>query len=118
GNIGFAFSDYAGQTKGDVILEVSSFQLDHIHTFKPKISVILNITPDHLDRYGGKLENYAASKFRITENQNLEDTFIYNFDDPLLKKHIAAIHAKEVHPQCWAFSIQNEVPEGAFVRDQ
>lgn len=118
GNIGFAFSDFAGKAKGEVILEVSSFQLDHIHNFKPSVSVILNITPDHLDRYGGKLENYAASKFRITENQNSEDTFIYNFDDPLIKKHANELHAKQNHPQIWAFSIQNEVPEGAFVRDQ
>jgi UDP-N-acetylmuramoylalanine--D-glutamate ligase len=54
-------------------LEVSSFQLDHIDTFHPDVSVILNITPDHLDRYGMSFEKYAASKFRITENQTSED---------------------------------------------
>ncbi len=62
-------------------MEISSFQLDDIHTFRPDVAVLLNITPDHLDRYDYKFENYVASKFRITENQNATDYFIVNKDD-------------------------------------
>lgn len=66
------------------VLEVSSFQLDDIQTFRPKIAILLNITPDHLDRYEYKIENYAASKFRITMNQRRGDKFIYNGFDPIV----------------------------------
>lgn len=117
GNIGYAFSEKVESANGDHILEVSSFQLDHIHTFRPEISVLLNITPDHLDRYGYKLENYAASKFRITENQTTNNWFIFNYDDPLIKNHVEVLKKKESYPQLWAFSNKNEVPEGAFIRN-
>ena len=69
------------------VLEVSSFQLDDIQQFRPKIAMLLNITPDHLDRYDYKLENYAASKFRVTMNQRRGDKFIYNGFDPILAAH-------------------------------
>lgn len=117
GNIGFAFSEKVEEAKSEHILEVSSFQLDHIHSFKPEISVLLNITPDHLDRYDYNLENYAASKFRITENQTSNNWFIFNFDDPLIKNHVEALQKKDSFPQLWAFSNKNEVPEGAFIRN-
>lgn len=117
GNIGVAFSDEIEDNKGDFLLEVSSFQLDHINSFKPSVSVILNITPDHLNRYGNSLEAYAASKFRITENQTEEDRFIFNYDDPIIKEHVETLHQQEHTPQLWAFSNENEVPEGAFVRN-
>ena len=117
GNIGYAFSEKVEEAQGDHILEVSSFQLDHIDTFKPDISVLLNITPDHLDRYGYSLENYAASKFRITENQTSENRFIFNYDDPLIKNHVEVLQKKKFFPQLWGFSNKHEVPEGAFVRD-
>ncbi|MEX0856605.1 MAG: UDP-N-acetylmuramoyl-L-alanine--D-glutamate ligase [Balneolaceae bacterium] len=117
GNIGFAFSEKVENGTGDFILEVSSFQLDHIHSFKPSVSVLLNISPDHLNRYGYNLEAYAASKFRITENQGPEDTFIFNYDDPLIKQHVENIQKQKNFPQLWAFSNKKEVPEGAFVRN-
>nr|MBP6812926.1 UDP-N-acetylmuramoyl-L-alanine--D-glutamate ligase [Saprospiraceae bacterium] len=66
------------------VLEISSFQLDDIQQFRPKIAILLNITPDHLDRYDYKLENYAASKFRVTMNQGRGDKFIYNGFDPIV----------------------------------
>jgi UDP-N-acetylmuramoylalanine--D-glutamate ligase len=96
GNIGYAFSESVDETssKKDAILEVSSFQLDHIDTFRPHIGLLLNITADHLDRYENSIEKYAASKFRITENQNEEDWFIYNFDDSLIKEHIETLKKK------------------------
>lgn len=72
------------------VLEISSFQLDDIQQFRPKIAMLLNITPDHLDRYDYKLENYAAAKFRITMNQRRGDKFIYNGFDPILAAHEGA----------------------------
>lgn len=83
GNIGRPFSDVADQASASdvVVLEVSSFQLDHISSFRPAVSVLLNITPDHMDRYQNDMSLYAESKFRILENQCPEDAFIYNMDD-------------------------------------
>ncbi len=117
GNIGYAFSEKVDEATNDQILEVSSFQLDHITTFKPDISVLLNITPDHLDRYENSLEKYAASKFRITENQTAGNWFIFNYDDPLIKHHVEALQQKDSPPQVWGFSNKHEVPEGAFIRN-
>lgn len=118
GNIGYAFSEKVEDAKGTHILEVSSFQLDHIKDFKPTISVLLNITPDHLNRYGHSFEAYAASKFRITENQTAKNWFIFNYDDPMIKKHVEELQMKESFPQLWGFSNKNEVPEGAFIRNE
>ncbi len=122
GNIGFAFSDKVDQTSenSEALLEVSSFQLDHINRFQPKISVLLNITADHLDRYNNDFSNYAKSKFRITENQTSEDWFIYNFDDPTIAGHVDSLKKKENGPQLLPFSTSKELSKtgGAFVRDQ
>ena len=83
GNIGesFAYSVATGKYFW-YVLELSSFQLDGMYKFKADIGVLTNITPDHLDRYDYKLENYARSKMRITQNQNSADAFIYSADDP------------------------------------
>ncbi len=117
GNIGVAFSDVVEQADNDtdIILEVSSFQLDHIETFRPRIAAILNITPDHMDRYDNKLENYVRSKFRIIENQTSNDFFIYDFDDPVLREHLKNV-LDDAMPHLLAFSLVDEVPEGAFIR--
>ncbi|MEX0993971.1 MAG: UDP-N-acetylmuramoyl-L-alanine--D-glutamate ligase, partial [Balneolaceae bacterium] len=120
GNIGSAFSGEVSRTGPDttVILEVSSFQLDHIERFRPDIGIILNITPDHLDRYDNDFELYKQSKFRITENQTAEDIFIYNFEDPALVGRADELKKKKTGPQLLAFSDSREVEEGAFIRDQ
>src|SRR5690606_8955198 len=76
------------------VLEISSFQLDDVVSFKPYIAVLLNITPDHLDQYDNKLESYARSKFRITENQSHENYFVYNFDDNQILELIKNINTK------------------------
>jgi UDP-N-acetylmuramoylalanine--D-glutamate ligase len=82
GNVGNSFAKKVAEADHDYyVLEVSSFQLDDIDTFKPHIAILTNITPDHLDRYGYKMENYAASKFNIVRNQTFNDLFIYNADD-------------------------------------
>ena len=83
GNIGTSFALLVAKEQYDYfVLEISSFQLDDIETFKPYISILLNITPDHLDEYDYSFDKYAQAKFRITENQDENDYFIYNLDDP------------------------------------
>lgn len=119
GNIGVAFSEFADQTGTDcdVILEISSFQLDHIDTFRPAVSAILNITPDHLNRYNNQFERYAQSKMRIMENQRPEDFFVYNFDDPVLKHQVSGVGIRPDGPQMIPFSMLDEVSRGAYVRN-
>ncbi|MEX2601110.1 MAG: UDP-N-acetylmuramoyl-L-alanine--D-glutamate ligase [Balneolaceae bacterium] len=119
GNIGNAFSSCVEGTGPErtAILEVSSFQLDHIDSFRPAISILLNITPDHLDRYEGSFKAYKKSKLRITENQKSSDTFIYNYEDPHLSSHADVVAGRDEPPTILAFSDRREVPEGAFVRD-
>lgn len=90
GNIGEPFSKFVEKTTENSVsvLEVSSYQLDTIESFRPNVSVILNITPDHLYRYENDFQNYINSKFKITLNQNDNDLFIYNYDDEVIKKNI------------------------------
>jgi UDP-N-acetylmuramoylalanine--D-glutamate ligase len=84
GNIGKSFAWQVAEAQYDwYVLEVSSFQLDNIVTFKPHIAILTNITEDHLDRYGYQMENYISSKFRITMNQDQGDFFIFCCDDPV-----------------------------------
>jgi len=82
GNIGFSLAKQVAEGDKDYYaLEISSFQLDNMDKFTPEVAVLVNITPDHLDRYEYKLENYIASKFRIVKNKGAEQVFIYNSDD-------------------------------------
>ncbi|GAB4328698.1 MAG: UDP-N-acetylmuramoyl-L-alanine--D-glutamate ligase [Flammeovirgaceae bacterium] len=82
GNIGESFARMVLEKSFDYyVLEISSFQLEDIHTFHPNIGLLLNITPDHLDRYAYKMENYVAAKFRLIDNMKKDDFFIYNADD-------------------------------------
>lgn len=120
GNIGYAFSDRVEDTtaQSNTILEVSSFQLDHISTFRPHISLLLNITADHMDRYQHRFERYAEAKYRITKNQKAEDWFIYNNDDPAIQQHVESLKKKEDAPRLLAFSNTAEISEGAFIRDR
>lgn len=92
GNVGYSFARLLTETpKKYYVLEISSFQLDNIVDFRPNISMILNITPDHLDRYDYKLENYTSSKFRIIENQRAEDIFLYNVDNENISNRLKDI---------------------------
>ena len=106
-------------TRGEFywILEVSSFQLDHIHTFSPNVSVLLNITPDHLDRYNYSMDNYAASKFRITQQQTAKQTYIYNYDDLRVRVHAQQLLEEPNAPKLWAFSTQQTVEQGAYLHN-
>ncbi|MGD8778771.1 MAG: UDP-N-acetylmuramoyl-L-alanine--D-glutamate ligase [Ignavibacteria bacterium] len=105
GNIGYAFSEIAQDIKENeyVVLEVSSFQLDFIDKFKPMISVILNITPDHLDRYENKIQQYIESKLRIYENQTGEDFLIINGADNYLKENVKNYKSNKI-----TFSLNDE----------
>ena len=118
GNIGYPFSDYVDDLTPDhaAVPEVSSFQLDHIDTFRPKVSVLLNITPDHLDRYNHDFNQYAQSKFRVFKNQRPGDWLVYNHDDELVREYVAMWTAKNGMTS-WPFSIEQELERGAFVRD-
>ncbi|MCK7559595.1 hypothetical protein MKQ70_33455 [Chitinophaga sedimenti] len=90
GNIGLSYARQVATAPADYyVIEVSSFQLDDIKEFKPNVAILLNITPDHLDRYDYKMENYVASKFRIAMNQTKEDFFIYCADDPEIRNFLA-----------------------------
>lgn len=119
GNIGVPVSELVHETgpDKDLILEVSSFQLDHIKTFRPRVSIILNITPDHLNRYQNKFKYYVASKMRIIRNQQDSDFLIYNFDDPVLKEQIGIIGVKPKGPKRIPFSLTETLETGAFLRD-
>jgi UDP-N-acetylmuramoylalanine--D-glutamate ligase len=90
GNIGYSFARQIAERPCEwYVMEISSFQLDDIHTFRPDMAILLNITPDHLDRYDYKFENYVASKFRITQNQLTTDYFIVNQDDKAINDYLA-----------------------------
>ncbi|MEX0680441.1 MAG: UDP-N-acetylmuramoyl-L-alanine--D-glutamate ligase [Balneolales bacterium] len=118
GNVGTAFSEVVGQTSTevDVILEVSSFQLDHIDRFRARVAVLLNITPDHLNRYQNQFENYIASKMQLPLHQTEEDILIYGYDDPVVKEQVEKIMNRPSGPRLIPFSSEIEIP-GACVRD-
>lgn len=115
GNIGRSFARQVASAPSDYyIVEVSSFQLEDIDTFRPDVAVLLNITPDHLDRYDHRMENYARAKFRIIRNQTPEDRFIYCKDDPETIKYF---NLQPINSQTLAFSIMETLPEGGFLKD-
>ena len=118
GNIGTAFSDLADRSPHGTrfVLEVSSFQLDHIRAFRPAVAVLLNITPDHLNRYGDSFARYADAKHRIYENQRPGDGLVYNADDPEVAGRCAAF-CEEQGVTALPFSVERELPQGGFVRD-
>jgi UDP-N-acetylmuramoylalanine--D-glutamate ligase len=89
GNIGVPFASVAKEMdeKDIAVVELSSYQLERCYSFRPRVSLITNITPDHLDRYGGDINRYAEAKFRIHANQKEGDTLVYNADDEILREH-------------------------------
>jgi len=113
GNIGTPAISLAERAKPGtvIVLEISSFQLETIQSFRPKVAVVLNVTPDHLDRHR-TFEIYAAAKTRIFENQQSEDCAVLNADDPT-----CVAMSKKTRAQIYWFSRQNEVERGAWVRE-
>jgi UDP-N-acetylmuramoylalanine--D-glutamate ligase len=116
GNVGKSFAMQVARENFDYyVLELSSFQLDGMYDFKADVAVLLNITPDHLDRYEYKFENYVASKFRITNNQSKNDAFVYCADDLTIHSHMQehSIAAEQI-----PFSIKKPIDgQGAFLTE-
>lgn len=115
GNLGNSFAmALSTQNFKYNVLELSSFQLDDMIDYKSHIAIITNITPDHLDRYGN-MENYTASKLKITKNQTAEDYLIYFYDDPILQKAIANTKIKS---RCIPYSLERKFEEnGAWIEN-
>ncbi len=116
GNIGKSFAQQVAENKFDIqVLELSSFQLDGIVDFAPHIAIITNITPDHLDRYDYKFENYIHSKFRITENQTENDFLIYDYDDAVISDWFKNNKTKAT---LLPFSIEKELGQGVYLKNE
>ena len=113
GNIGKSYAYQVATEKFDIyVLELSSFQLDNMYDFKADIAIITNITPDHLDRYAYKMENYVKAKFRVTRNMSSDDCFIFCSDDEITVNHLNQIVMKA---KMLPFTQKTKVDQGAYV---
>ena len=116
GNVGKSFARQVAENDFEwYVLELSSFQLDDMFEFRANIAMLLNITPDHLDRYNYDIDQYAAAKFRILQNQTAEDWFIYNYDDVLIRK---GMENRSITAQLAPFSMEEEIKQGGFANKQ
>ena len=116
GNVGKSFALQVAHNNFDYyVLEISNFQLDHMYDFKADIAILLNITPDHLDRYEYKFQNYINSKFRILQNMQSDDTFIYCSDDQVL---IDEIGKRSISADTWAFTVTDDESKQAYLKDE
>ncbi len=114
GNIGYSFAkQVAEDPKPLYVAEISSFQLDDIKDFRADVSVLLNITEDHLDRYEYKFENYINSKFKVIQNQTKEDYFIYCEDDEVIMNKLRLL---TIHTNPLPFSMKHEVKKGGYIK--
>ncbi|HYJ62990.1 MAG TPA: UDP-N-acetylmuramoyl-L-alanine--D-glutamate ligase, partial [Parafilimonas sp.] len=114
GNIGYSFAKQVAENpKPLYVAEISSFQLDDIKDFKADVSVLLNITEDHLDRYDYNFEKYIDSKFRILNNQTNKDYFIYNADDEVITKRLEKI---TLHTNALPFTMKYEPTNGGYIK--
>ena len=112
GNVGKSFAKQVSEGDHDwYVLELSSFQLDDMFEFKADIGILTNITPDHLDRYENQMQKYVDSKFRILNNQNHEDWFIYNYDDPIIREELSK---RKLSMNLAPFSLKEEIKVGAY----
>lgn len=115
GNVGRSLALQVAEEPHDIyVIELSSFQLENMYEFKANIAVILNITPDHLDRYDHKMENYTKAKFRIAQNQKSDDYFVYWMDDPIVKVQVAAL---QTEARLMPFSEEEEPGSVAWMDD-
>lgn len=115
GNIGDSFAKQVAEDPRPLyVVEVSSFQLDDIKTFRPDVAILTNITEDHLDRYDYNFENYIRSKFRIAMNQQANDYFIYCADDEVTMKYLNQFN---IQSNQLPISMKRELPNGAFIKD-
>ena len=115
GNVGKSFALQVAHNNYDYyVLEISNFQLDHMYDFKADIAILLNITPDHLDRYEHKFQNYINSKFRISQNMQSSDTFIYCSDDQVL---IDEIGKRKILAEKVAFTVTDDSTKQAYLKE-
>jgi UDP-N-acetylmuramoylalanine--D-glutamate ligase len=113
GNIGNSLALQVATEHHDYyIIELSSFQLDNMYHFRANVAVLMNITPDHLDRYDFKMQNYVNAKFRITQNQTPDDAFVFWNDDPIIKRELDK-HGIKAH--LYPFSAKKEEGSVAYV---
>jgi len=113
GNVGKSFAWQVAEEKHDIyVIELSSFQLDGMYDFRADVAVLLNITPDHLDRYNYNMQNYTDSKFRIIQNQTESDYFIYCADDEVIQTEIAK---REIKPTAIPFTLKEPANPGAGI---
>lgn len=112
GNIGNSLALQVAHEDHDYyVIELSSFQLDNMYDFKADVAILLNITPDHLDRYDYKFQNYVDAKFRITRNQTKEDSFIYWAEDPVIDRCLRTLRVNAtLYP--YGFTVPNPLPVG------
>jgi UDP-N-acetylmuramoylalanine--D-glutamate ligase len=116
GNVGKSYARQVAEADFDVyVLEISSFQLDGMYDFRADLAILMNITPDHLDRYEYKFQNYIDSKFRILQNMRPEDYFIWCGDDPVTRDEVAK---RTIIPQQLPFGFDREYRPGAWVADE
>ena len=115
GNIGQSLAYQVAECNYDYyVIELSSFQLDNMYKFHANIAVLMNITPDHLDRYGFEMQNYVDAKFRIIQNQTDDDAFIFWNDDPIIQKEL---HKYGIRGQYFPFAEKNEEGVAAFTEE-
>lgn len=115
GNIGQSLAYQVAECNYDYyVIELSSFQLDNMYKFHANIAVLMNITPDHLDRYGFEMQNYVDAKFRIIQNQTDDDAFIFWNNDPIIQKEL---HKYGIHGQYFPFAEKNEEGVAAFTEE-
>jgi UDP-N-acetylmuramoylalanine--D-glutamate ligase len=116
GNVGKSFAYQVATENFDYyVLELSSFQLDDMYKFRADVSILLNVTPDHLDRYNYKFEDYIESKFKIVQNQTSQDSFIYCLDDEVTRKEV---EKRNIPAKKYPFSITQVVEEGGSLQNQ
>ncbi len=115
GNIGSSLALQVATEQHDYyVIELSSFQLDNMYDFRANIAVLMNITPDHLDRYGYDMQNYVDAKFRITQNQTAEDAFIFWNDDPIIRREL---EKHGIKARLYPFAAVKEKGVIAYVED-
>ncbi len=113
GNIGMSLAYQVAECNYDYyVIELSSFQLDNMYDFHANIAVLMNITPDHLDRYDHEMQNYVDAKFRILQNQTKDDAFIFWNDDPIIRREL---HKYGIHGSYYPFAEKQEEGTAAYV---
>lgn len=115
GNVGVSLARMIAEDPKEIyVVETSSFQLDQSYALKADVAILLNITPDHLDRYENDFSKYVNSKFRVIQNMKADDSFILNYDDDVIKEYV---ERNSIEPQLIKLSLLNDVDRGGFLKE-